>query len=56
MGNYYVEKVAGTEKTYRITIDRYIRLIDPRNGYVTYLEPNQPLLVNPRVTIGDIRG
>lgn len=56
VGSYYVEKVAGTEKTYKITIDRYIRLIDPRNGYVTYLEPDKPLLVNPRVTIGDIRG
>lgn len=56
VGSYYVEKVAGTEKTYKITIDRYIRLIDARNGYVYYYEPDQPLLVNPRVTIGDIRG
>ena len=56
VGSYYVEKVAGTEKTYKIYIDRYIKLIDPRNGYVTYLEPDQPLLVNPSVTIGDIRG
>ena len=56
VGSYYVEKVAGTEKTYKISIDRYISLIDPRNGAVYYYEPNQPLIVNPSVTIGDIRG
>lgn len=56
VGSYYVEKVAGTEKTYKITMDRHIQLIDPRNGSVYYYQPDQPLLVNPSVTIGDIRG
>lgn len=55
-GSYLIEKVAGTEKTYKITIDRHIQLIDPRNGNVYYYEPDKPLLVNPRVVIGDIRG
>lgn len=56
VGSYYVEKVAGTQKTYKITIDRAINLIDPRNGYIYYFQPDEPLLVNPSVTIGDIRG
>lgn len=56
VGSYYVEKVAGTQKTYKISMDRYISLIDPRNGYIIYSSPDKPLLVNPKVIIGDIRG
>lgn len=56
VGSYYVEKVAGTVKTYKITGERYIQFIDPRNGYVSYYQPDQPLSVDPVVEIGDIRG
>lgn len=56
LGNYIVEKVAGTEKTYRISGERYISLIDPRTGTIFYLNPDQPLLSGGVVTIGDIRG
>lgn len=56
VGSYYVEKVAGTVKTYKVTGERYITLIDPRNGYTYWLNPDQPLLAGARITIGDIRG
>lgn len=56
LGSYWFEKVAGTEKTYKVSGERYIILIDARNGYITYLNPNNPLLENGTVTVGDIRG
>lgn len=56
LGSYIFEKVAGTEKTYKISGERYIILIDPRNGYVTYLYPEKALLTGARVMVGDIRG
>lgn len=56
VGSFYVEKVAGTTKTYRITAERYIQFIDPRNGYVAWYMPDDPLIENPYVRIGDIRG
>ncbi|HHX4894660.1 TPA: hypothetical protein ACVB8O_002140 [Acinetobacter baumannii] len=56
VGSYYIEKVAGTTKTYRITAERYISLIDPRNGYVYWLNPDKPLIENATIKIGDIRG
>lgn len=56
VGSYYVEKVAGTVKTYKITGERYIQLIHPQTGQITYLNPSQPLLAGATMTIGDIRG
>lgn len=56
LGNYFVEKVSGTEKTYRVSGERYIFFIDPRNGYVNYMNPELPLLSQATITIGDIRG
>lgn len=56
LGNYYFEKVAGTAKTYKIVGNRYISLIDPRNGYVYYLYPERALLSEAVITVGDIRG
>lgn len=56
IGSYYVEKVAGTSKTYRITAERYINLIDPRNGTILWRNPESPLIEDASVTIGDIRG
>lgn len=56
LGSFYVEKVAGTTKTYKVTGERYIHFIDPRNGYIAYLNPDKPLLSQAFVSIGDIRG
>lgn len=56
VGSYYVEKVAGTVKTYKVTGERYISLIDPRNGYTYWLNPDKPLLAGATILIGDIRG
>lgn len=56
VGSYFVEKVAGTEKTYKITGERGIRLIDPRSGTTYWFTPDQPLLAGATITIGDIRG
>lgn len=56
LGSYYFEKIAGTEKTYRVSGERYIILIDAQNGYITYMNPNRPLLEDATVTVGDIRG
>lgn len=56
VGSYFVEKVAGTEKTYKVTGERYIQLIHPQTGQILYLNPDKPLLANAGITIGDIRG
>lgn len=57
VGPAVVEKVAGTDKTYKLTAQRYITNIHPRTGQIWWSGEGLPLWTNnPGVRISDIRG